>query len=450
MSNTLTVKGGRLALPDGIKQGDLRIVDGRIAEIGVVSEGEGEVIDATGLLVMPGVVDPQVHFRDPGLTHKEDLETGSRACASGGITSFLEMPNTRPTTTTIEAMAAKKARAADVCVVNYNFFIGATADNIDVLNGVNNVCGIKIFMGASTGDLLVSERDDLDRIFADGRRLIAVHAEDEARLRERKVAFEGRTDATAHPELRDVVAAVNASLVALELSEKYDRRLHILHMSTGDEVQLLRERGKGGGRVTTETLPQYLLLHGPECYETLGTRAQMNPPIRTKDHQEALWKGLLDGTIECIATDHAPHTLEEKARPFGKAPSGMPGVETSLAVMLDAAHRGMCSVEHIVRWMCSEPARIYGMKGKGRLEVGMDGDLALVDLARTEAVGARGYFTKVGWSPYDGRQVTGWPVMTVVHGQVVFRDNQIQPGVRGQEIEIDMAAGRALHEDALG
>ena len=425
---TLTVRGGTLALPTGQVAGDIQIVDGKIVAIGTVGDDRGDVIDAKGLLVIPGVVDPQVHFRDPGMTHKEDLETGSRACAAGGITSFLEMPNTRPTTTTIEAMAEKKARAADVCVVNYNFFIGATADNLDVLNGVKNVCGIKIFMGASTGDLLVSERADLERIFATGTRLIAVHAEDEARLRERKAAFVDRTDATAHPELRDVTAAVLASTLALDLSEKFDRRLHILHMSTGDEVQLLRERGKGGGRVTTETLPQYLLLHGPEIYEAIGTKAQMNPPIRTKDHQEALWKGLHDGTIECIATDHAPHTNEEKARPFGKAPSGMPGVETSLAVMLDASHRGLCSVDQVVKWMCSEPARIYGMRGKGRLEIGMDGDLALVDLGKNEKVGARGYFTKVGWSPFDGRPVTGWPIMTVVGGQVVFRDNEIQPG----------------------
>ncbi len=442
MSNgTLTVRGGTLALPTGRVEGDIQIVDGKITAVGQVGDDRGDVIDATGLMVMPGAVDPQVHFRDPGLTHKEDLETGARACAAGGITSFLEMPNTRPTTTTYEAMAAKKARAAEVCVVNYNFFVGATADNLDVLNGVQNVCGIKIFMGASTGDLLVSDPEDLDRIFARGRRLIAVHAEDEARLKERKVAFADRTDPTAHPEIRDVTSAVLASTLALDLSEKYDRRLHILHLSTGDEVQLLRDRGKGGGRVTTETLPQYLLLHGPEAYEALGTKAQMNPPIRTKDHQEALWKGLHDGTIDCIATDHAPHTLDEKALPFGRAPSGIPGVETSLAVMLDAAHRGLCSVEQIVQWMSAVPARIYGMAGKGQLAVGMDGDLALVDLKKTEKVGARGYFTKVGWNPFDGQTITGWPVMTVVHGRVAFRDNEIQPGVRGQEIRIDLDAG---------
>ena len=439
---TLTIRGGTLALPTGRVQGDLQIVDGRITAVGQVPDDRGEVIDAKGLLVMPGVVDPQVHFRDPGLEHKEDLHTGSRACAAGGITSFLEMPNTRPTTTTIEAMTAKKARAAEVSIVNYNFFVGATADNLDVLNSVDNVCGIKIFMGSSTGDLLVSEREELDRIFAKGRRLIAVHAEDEERLKARKSAFAGATEATAHPEIRDVTTAVNATRLAMELSEKYDRRLHVLHLSTADETQMLRDRGKGAGRVTTETLPQYLLLHAPDCYERLGTRAQMNPPIRTKAHQEALWKGLHDGTIDCIATDHAPHTADEKAQPFGKAPSGMPGVETSLPLMLDAAHRGLCSVEQVVRWMCEAPARIYGMHSKGRLQVGLDGDVTLVDLGRIEKVGARGYFCKVGWSPFDGVALTGWPITTIVHGRVAFRDNEIQD-VRGREIPIDIAAGWA-------
>ncbi len=438
---TLTIRGGHLVLPSGNVDGDLQIVDGRITAVGHVTDDRGDVIDAKGLWVLPGVIDPQVHFRDPGLVHKEDLGSGSHACAAGGITSFLEMPNTKPPTIDAAAMAAKKARAAAVSVVNYNFFIGATADNLDQLNSVENVCGIKIFMGSSTGNLLVADRSDLEKIFATGRRLIAVHAEDDARLKARKAEFAGRTDPAAHPEIRDVTSALMASQLAVELSEAHNRRLHILHLSSGDEVTLLRTRGKGGGRISTETLPQYLLLSAPDCYESIGTLAQMNPPIRDRSHQEALWKGLHDGTIDCIATDHAPHTLEEKAQPFGRAPSGMPGVETSLALMLDAAHRGLCSVEQVVEWMCRAPARIYGMQRKGDLTVGMDGDVALVDLRKTQKVGERGYFTKVGWSPFEGRSVTGWPVMTIVRGQVAFRDNEIQADVRGAEIEFDIAAG---------
>jgi dihydroorotase len=246
----LTIRGGTLALPSGRVQGDLQIIDGRIAAVGRIEDDRGEVVDATGLLVMPGAVDPQVHFREPGLTHKEDLHTGSRACAAGGITSFLEMPNTSPPTITLEAMAAKKQRAAETSVVNYGFFIGATPNNLDVLNTVEQVSGIKIFMGSSTGSLLVSERPDLERIFANGTRLIAVHAEDEVRLKGRAALFPTRTDPEVHSEIRDVEAALLATQLAIELSDRYHRRLHILHMSTGDEADFVRTHGKAGGRIS--------------------------------------------------------------------------------------------------------------------------------------------------------------------------------------------------------
>lgn len=431
-----TLHGGRLALPTGIVAGDICIEGGRIVAIGAVDE-PGDIVDVTGLLVMPGVIDPQVHFREPGATHKEDLQTGSRACVAGGVTTFLEMPNTSPPTTTREAIADKKARAKNRSHANYGFFIGATPDNVDELVAADGACGIKIFMGSSTGSLLVNEREDLDRIFANGRRLIAVHAEDEARLIERTKMFAGRSDPKVHTEIRDVKAALAATTVAVELSEKYDRRLHVLHMSTGDEADLLVTRGKGNGRITCEVLPQHLLLNAPEIYDRIGTLAQMNPPLRAKEHSERLWRALHDGTVDCIATDHAPHTKEEKAKGYGAAPSGMPGVETSLAVMLDAAHRGMCSVEDVVRWMTAGPARIYRMARKGRLEVGFDADLAIVDLARTEKVGARGYFTKCGWSPFDGMSLTGWPVMTYVGGEIAFADGEVIDGVFGTELTYD-------------
>lgn len=433
----LTLRGGRLALPTGIVEGDLQISGGRITAVGRVDRDLGRVIDARHLLVMPGVIDPQVHFREPGLTHKEDLGSGSRACAAGGVTSFLEMPNTQPPTTTVEAMAWKKARAAETSRVNYGFFIGATPTNLEVLNGVEDVCGIKIFMGSSTGTLLVNDPADLERIFAGGRRLIAVHAEDEARLVERKQAFTGQRDPAVHTEIRDAEAALLASRLALELSDRHGRRLHILHLSTAEEVELLRQHGKGGGRVTTEVTPQHLLLHTPEIYARIGTRAQMNPPLRTAANAEGLWRGLREGIIDCIATDHAPHTAEEKARPYPDSPSGMPGVETALPLMLDAASRGLCRVEDVVRWMSEAPARIYRIRGKGRLEVGFDGDLTLVDLARTEKVGDRGYFTKVGWSSFDGMALTGWPMITIVGGQVVFEGGQVIDEVRGSELRFD-------------
>jgi dihydroorotase len=417
-----------------LKQGDLQIIDGRICSIGQVDRDAGEVIDASHLLVMPGVIDPQVHFREPGLVHKEDLGSGSRAAAAGGVTAFLEMPNTKPPTTTEEALAWKIARAAETSVVDFGFFIGATRDNLEVLNRAEPAAGIKIFMGSSTGDLLVSEREDLERIFGNGSRLIAVHAEDEARLRERIARFAGETDPAKHSEIRDAEAARLASALALELSEKYSRRLHILHLSTLEEVALLRSRGKGAGRVTAECTPQHLVLNAPEVYARLGTLAQMNPPLRSAEHSAALWGALRDGTIDCIATDHAPHTREEKALGYGKAPSGMPGVETSLAVMLDAASRGLCSVPSVVRWMCDAPARCYRIERKGRLELGYDGDVALVDLAARRVVGSRPYFTRVNWSPFEGMELQGWPVMTIVRGAVVFRDGAIVESHRGAPV----------------
>ena len=414
--------------------GDLTVVDGHFHEVGEVSGDVGQVVDVGGLLLMPGVIDPQVHFREPGATHKEDIHSGSRACVAGGVTAYLEMPNTNPPTTTPEAMAAKKASARATSLAHYGFFIGATSENVNVQNTVENVPGIKVFMGSSTGGLLVDAQEDLERIFSTGWRLIAVHAEDEARLRLRKEAFGAERDPAVHAVVRDAETARLASERALRLSAAHRRRLHILHLTTADEVELLEQYKGQDGRVSAEVCPQHLLLHAPEVYERLGTRAQMNPPLRTKDHAEALWDGLHRGLIDCIATDHAPHTIEEKDLPYGEAPSGMPGVETSLPLMLDAAHRGRCSVEDVVRWMCERPARLYGIEGRGAILPGWPADLVVVDLQRTERVGARGYFTKSGWSPYDGMTLTGWPVMTLVAGRVAYRDGEVFDDVRGEEL----------------
>lgn len=432
---SLTFRGGRLALPpdgpDGevrIVQGDLSVEGGRITALGVVPDDRGELIDARHLLIMPGVIDPQVHFREPGNTHKEDLSTGSRACAAGGVTSFLEMPNTHPPATDRAAVDWKLARAAETSLVNYGFFIGATPDNLEQLLAIDradDVPGIKIFMGSSTGSLLVDEPGALERIFSHGTKLIAVHAEDEARLKVRTAAFGSVSDPSMHAEIRDAEAARLASALALSLSERFGRRLHILHLSTAEEVELLRTRGKGQGRVTAEVTPQHLLLTSPEAYERLGTKAQMNPPIRAPEHSAALWRGLHEGLLDCIATDHAPHTLEEKARGYGKAPSGMPGVETSLAAMLDAAHRGLCTVEQVVRWMTDGPRRCYRIRGKGRLEIGADADLTLVDLELTRAIDDGPIRSRCGWNPFEGVKLTGWPVATFVRGEPVFRDGEL-------------------------
>jgi dihydroorotase len=439
---TVIVRGGHIIRQGAMQRADLKLVGGRIAEIAPSLPAEGdEIIDATGLVVLPGIIDPQVHFRDPGLTWKEDLQTGSQAAAAGGVTSFLEMPNTKPAIVTAALMAEKKKTASEKCVVNWNFFIGATPNNLDELLATPNVCGIKIFMGSSTGDLLVHRDEDLERIFAKGGRLIAVHAEDEATIVANKAAYEagqlGETKTVhGHNRIRTPEAALKATQKAVSLSQKYRRRLHILHVTSAEEAAFL-ETAKIGHPITAEVCPQHFVFSTPEIYDRLGTYGQMNPPIREKRHAEALWQALKNGTFDCLATDHAPHTREEKDKGYPASPSGMPGVETLLPAMLDRVNQGLCSLVDIARWMSAGPAAAYGLKGKGHLEVGYDADLTMVDMAKSKTVENGKLFTKVNWSPFAGITLKGWPVRTVVMGETVFVDGAIVPGAKGYELEID-------------
>lgn len=439
-SADLIIRGADLVLPTGVVRGDLQVVGGRIAAIGDVPDGPGEVIDGRGLTVLPGVIDPQVHFREPGNGHKEDLASGSGAAAAGGVTAYLDMPNNDPPMVTIDLFEAKVERARGRSKAHFGFFFGATPDNAAEVAKVDpsRVPGLKIFMGASHGSLLVYEQEPLEALFAASPVPVVVHAEDELRLRARYADFAGQIDPALHPIIRDTTAALNATKRAVALAERHQTRLHVLHLSTAEETEYLRQR-PDDGLVTTETLPQYLWLDA-SMYATLGTRLQMNPPVRDLRHQEELWRGLHDGTIACIATDHAPHTLEEKARGFGKAPSGLPGVELSLPMMLHAVNAGRCSIEQVVQWMCAAPAAIYGMVGKGRLEVGAHADLAIVDLKQTKRVENGKLFTRVNWSPFDGWAVTGWPVMTVLMGRPVFRDGELIDGVYGEPLRFDAPA----------
>jgi dihydroorotase len=433
---TLLIRNAQVARPDGTTvASDVLCVDGRIERIDrSISTPADETIDADGLLLLPGVIDPQVHFREPGKEYKEDLASGSRAAARGGVTSFLEMPNTDPPTTTQAALDDKLARAASKSVVNYGFFIGATPDNLDAINSAEPACGIKVFMGSSTGTLLVDRDEDLERIFANGTRLIAVHAEDETRINRRQTEFAGRTDVAAHSEIRDNECARLATAKALALSKKYRRRLHILHMSTREEVELLRQDKPAW--VTAEVIPNHLLLNTAD-YETLGTLVQMNPPIRTSADNEALWRGLHDGIVDFIATDHAPHTLGEKQAGYPKSPAGMPGVETSLPLMLTQMRAGRCSLAQIQRWMCWGPALAYGIPRKGKILEGWDADLTLVDIERTRPVRNEDTYTKVRWSPYHGRELSGWPAVTFVNGRIVYDRGRIREGVLGQALRFE-------------
>jgi dihydroorotase len=317
--------------------------------------------------------------------------------------------------------------------VNYGFFIGATPDNIEELNSIENVPGIKIFMAASTGSLLVSDRRDVERIFQNGSRLIAVHSEDQSIIENNKVQYAGSTHVEDHMRIRSADAALSSTKFLVDMSKKYNRRLHILHLTTRDEVEYLRAE-KVPGLISTELCPQHFLLKAPDDYERLGTYAQMNPPIRSAEHGEALWEGLKDGVIDCMATDHAPHTREEKDQPFGEAPSGMPGVETVMPLMLHQANQGRCSVNDVVKWLCEKPVELYGVKGKGRIAPGYDADIVLVDLSKTREIRDGELQTKSNWSPYHGWQIKGWPVVTMVNGNVVFREGEFFNDVKGREI----------------
>lgn len=440
--NSLLIRQAQILLPtDEVMTGDVWVENGKIVQIAPeISLTDPSVppleIDATGLTLLPGVIDPQVHFREPGLEHKEDLFTASCACAHGGVTSFLEMPNTRPLTTTQASLNDKLQRAANKCLVNYGFFMGATAENLPDLQEANPTPGIKIFMGSMHGPLLVDQSLALEAIFATGTRLIAVHAEDQERIRTRREQFAGVTDPAVHSQIQDNQAALLATQLALTLANKYQRRLHILHLSTGEEAELLRREKPPW--VTVEVTPQHLLLD-TTAYERIGTLAQMNPPLRSPKDNETLWQALLDGVIDFIATDHAPHTLEEKAQPYPQSPSGMPGVETSLPLMLTQAMAGRCTVAQVSRWMSGAVAQAYGIPNKGAIALGYDADLVLVDLNTYRPVRREELFTKCGWSPFEGWELTGWPVITVVGGQVVYERGQLHTQVRGQALQFGSA-----------
>jgi dihydroorotase len=432
------------------------VIDGtQIAEIDPAAQlAVDQLVDASGLHLLPGVIDDQVHFREPGLTHKEDLATGSRACAKGGITTFLEMPNTTPATTTQTRLEEKLALAAGKSLVNYGFYIGATADNVQELQRAERTPGIKIFIGSSTGDLLVDEQQALERIFAETTLPITAHCEDEATVRANAARLScGRSpdratecgvrrpahnmDVADHSRIRDHEAALIATRRAIDLAHRHKHRFHVLHVSTGDETKLLADHRN---LITGEACPHHLLFN-TEDYARLGTLVQMNPSLKTRDDNERLWQALIDGRLQVVATDHAPHTLEEKRQPYPASPSGVPAVENSLALMLNEVHRGRCSLEQVVRWMCDAPARVWDIVGKGRIAVGYDADLVLVDLERVGEVRNEQQITKCGWSPWHGVRLTGWPVRTWVMGHEVYRDGLFRTDRCGQEARFEHTRG---------
>ncbi len=412
------IKNATVILPGGAAETSVLIEGSSIAAIDVaVQTAVDNVIDATGMHLLPGVIDDQVHFREPGLTHKEDLAHASRACAKGGVTSFLEMPNTLPNTVTQTALNEKLKLAGSRSLVNYGFYIGATTENIEVLKHAERTPGIKIFIGSSTGDLLVDEQDALEKIFADTTLPICAHCEDETTVRANAEKFAGSTDVAVHSRVRDHQAAFIATQRAIDLAVRHNHPFHVLHVSTADEIELI---AAGGDLISAEVCPHHLLFNIDD-YKRLGSLVKMNPSIKTRLDNEKLWQALLDGVITVIATDHAPHTIEEKQLPYPACPSGLPAVENSLALMLDRISQGLCTIEQVVKWMSSEPARVWGIQNKGKIEVGCDADLTLVDMTLKQVILNEKQETKCRWSPWHGTELTGWPIATWVMGHQVFR-----------------------------
>ncbi|MFT6395347.1 MAG: dihydroorotase [Bradymonadia bacterium] len=432
------IKNATVVLPNEIAKVDVLIDGARIAAIDpAATVSADDVIDATGLHLLPGVIDDQVHFRDPGVTYKEDLYTASRACAKGGVTSFLEMPNTRPSTISQAELVAKLALGAEKSLVNYGFYIGATSHNTAELALAHRTPGIKIFIGSSTGDLLVDEQEALEDIFANTTLPITAHCEDETTIRKNTAALGEITSIRDHSRIRNVEAAVIATKRAIDLAFRHNHRFHVLHTSTGDETDLFADHR---GLITAEACPHHLFFDVRD-YDTLGTLVQMNPSLKHPEDRERLWQALLDNRIQVVATDHAPHTLEEKSKEYPASPSGVPAVENSLALMLNQVHEGKCTLRNVVNWMCDAPARVWDIVNKGRIEVGYDADLVLVDLNKTQTIRNAEQETKCKWSPWDGTTLTGWAVRTICMGNTVFRDGVVDDSKRGSEILYDHARG---------
>jgi dihydroorotase len=430
----LILKNGTLVNHDGIAKRDVGVINGLISHIGKLDATKAaKIIDCTGLHILPGVIDTQVHLREPGGEHKEDLETGGRAAVKGGVTAVFEMPNTNPLTTTAQALADKVSRARNRMYCDFAFYIGGTHENVDrlaELERLEGCCGVKVFMGSSTGDLLVDDDAGVEAILSSINRRATFHAEDEARLISRQ-GEQVEDDPASHPVWRDVEAARLCTERLLRIARKTGKRIHVLHVSTAEEIPLLAAHKDVA---SLEVTPQHLTLAAPDAYQALGTYAQMNPPIRSARHRTSLWQGLADGVIDVLGSDHAPHTVEEKEHPYPLSPSGMPGVQTLVPVMLDHVNNGRLTLERFVDLSSHGPSRVFQIKQKGRIAAGYHADFTIVDMAAKRTISNDWIESRCGWTPYDGATVTGWPVGTIVRGTTVMWEDEIIGKAGGQPV----------------
>jgi len=438
----LVIRNGQVMTPGGLVEADIGISGGKIAAIGALADApSADSLDAARLHVLPGVIDTQVHFREPGLEHKEDIAHGTKAAIKGGVTAIFEMPNTSPLTLDEATLKDKLDRAAATGWCDHAFFMGGNHENahrLAELEKLPGCAGVKIFMGSSTGTLLAKDDEVIAAVLANGTRRVSVHAEDEDRLISRQNIATEAESVEAHPDWRDVESAVRATKRIVKLAREAGRRVHVLHISSADEMEIL---AKHKDLVTVEVTLNHLTMAAPECYEQLGAFAQMNPPVRDAHHRDGLWEAVRNGIVDVFGSDHAPHTIEEKERPYPSSPSGMPGVQTSLPLLLDHMNAGRLSLQRVVDLTSAGPQRIFGIAGKGRIAVGYDADFVLVDLAAKREITDDWIASKCGWTPFDGMNVTGWPIATVLRGAIMMRDDEVLGAPGGQPVRFVEAMG---------
>ena len=431
---SLIIKNGSCYINGKLEKTDVALTDNKIKKIGKIEANDTKVFDASDKLVLPGVIDTQTHFREPGSTDREDLESGSRAAVLGGVTSVFEMPNTNPPTSNLVEFDKKLNLAKNRMHCNYAFYFGATPENVEQLSklkGLKGCCGVKLFAGSSTGKLLVDKEDDIEKVISQSDRVVSIHSEDEEILNLRK-KFIKEGDVHSHPEWRNTECAISSTRRVVKIAERYNKQIHVLHVTTKEEVDFLAMHKKN---VTFEITPQHLTLYAPDCYDKLGTFAQMNPPIRKKEHYDRLWTAVKNSIVDVLGSDHAPHSKEDKKKIYPASPSGMPGVQTILPIMLNHINNEKLSLEQLIKLMCENPCRIFGIKNKGYIKKDFDADLTIIDMNKEQTIKDEMIASKCGWTPFNNFTVKGFPVATIVNGKIVMSDGKVNIEGSGQPLD---------------
>ena len=430
----LIIKNGSCYIDKNLKEQDIAVKDGKIIEIGKITSDTKETFDAKNLTVLPGCIDTQTHFREPGSTNTEDLNSGSRAAIVGGITGVFEMPNTNPPTSNKIEFQKKLDLAKNRMYCNYAFYFGATADNASDLADLKNLegcCGVKLFAGSSTGNLLVAKEDDIEKVFKNTSKVVSVHSEDEEILNKNKKLIKNG-DVHSHPVWRSEECAISSTRRIVKIAERHKKKAHILHVTTKQEVDFLSQHK---GDITFEITPQHLTIYAPDCYDSLKTFSQMNPPLRSKDHYDRLWNAVDESLVSTIGSDHAPHTKEEKNRKYPLSPSGMPGVQTLLPVMLDHVNKDKLKIEQLIKLVCENPCDLFGIKNKGYIKENYDADLTIIDMNKEVIIKDNWIESKCGWTPFNNFKVKGFPVATIVNGEIVMENGKIVSDARGMPLK---------------